>query len=95
MKYAILIPDGAADVPLDQLGGKTPLEVANTPNMDLIARDGQTGWVKTVPEKLAPGSDVACMSIFGYDPQKYYTGRGAFEAAAMGIDLKPNDAAFR
>ena len=95
MKYAVLIGDGMSDVPLDKLGGKTPLEVANIPHMNLIAKEGLTGWARTIPKDMPPGSDVACMSIFGYDPEKYYTGRGPFEAASRSIDLKNNDVAFR
>jgi len=65
-----------ADYPIEELNGRTPLEVARTPNMDFIAKNGKLGRVKTIPEKATPGSDVANIAIFGYDPQKYYTGRG-------------------
>ena len=95
MKYAVLIADGMADRPLKELNGKTPLEAANTPNMDQIAKNGIVGNVATVPKGFAPGSDIALMSIFGYDPAKYYTGRGPLEAANMGVDLKAGDVAFR
>src|SRR3989338_6247496 len=95
MKYVIVLPDGIADVPIKELGGKTPLEVAKHPNMDWIAREGVTGWVRTIPEGFAPGSDVGCMSVFGYDPKQYHTGRAPLEAAAQGILLKPGEVAFR
>lgn len=84
-----------ADYPLEQLQGKTPLEAAKTPNMDYIARNGQVGWAKTIPERMAPASDVANLSILGYDPTKFYTGRGPLEAANMGIDLAKDEVAFR
>jgi len=95
MKYAILIPDGAADYPLRELGGKTPLEVAKIPNMTMLARDGQVGLVRTVPKGMPPASDIAIMSIFGYDPRKFYTGRGPLEAANIGISLGEDEVAFR
>jgi len=95
MKYIVLVGDGMADYPLDELQGKTPLEVAKTPNMDSIAKNGQVGWVKTIPEKMAPASDVANLSILGYNPDEFYTGRGPLEAANMGIQLKENEVAFR
>ena len=95
MKYVILLGDGMADHPIDSLGGKTPLQAANKPNMDLIARQGRTGLVRTVPEGLPPGSDVANLSVLGYDPQRYYSGRAPLEAAAMGVHLAKDDIAFR
>ncbi len=95
MKYAVLIGDGMSDYPLKELGDKTPLEVAKTPNMDSIAEDGITGLARTVPQGFKPGSDIANLSIFGYDPSKYFTGRGPLEAANMGVKLKPSDVAFR
>ncbi|MDR0912829.1 MAG: cofactor-independent phosphoglycerate mutase [Methanobrevibacter sp.] len=95
MKYVILIGDGMSDYPLSELGGKTPLEVANNVNMDFIAANGVTGLINNVPDSLEPGSDVANMSIFGYNPVKYYTGRGPLEAGSIGIDLKDGDVAFR
>ena len=95
MKYVIILPDGVSDVPLDELGGKTPLEVAKHPNMDWVAREGIAGWATTIPQGLSPGSDVGCMSVFGYDPRRYYTGRAPLEAAAQGISLKDGDVAFR
>ena len=95
MKYAIIIPDGAADDPLPQLDGKTPLQAARTPNMDEIARLGQVGTVRTVPDGFESGSDVATMTLLGYDPAKYHTGRAPLEAAAQRIPLKPEDWVFR
>jgi 2,3-bisphosphoglycerate-independent phosphoglycerate mutase len=95
MKYAIIIPDGAADEPLKELGGRTPLEASNTPNMDQIAREGVLGTVRTVPEGFESGSDIATMSLLGYDPAKYHTGRAPLEAAAQNIPLKPTDWVFR
>jgi 2,3-bisphosphoglycerate-independent phosphoglycerate mutase len=91
----VLIGDGMADYPLEELGNKTPLEVANTRNMDFIAAVGDIGLVQTIPGGFEPGSDVANMSIFGYDPAKYYTGRGPIEAASMGISMDADDVAFR
>ncbi|HJJ83592.1 MAG TPA: cofactor-independent phosphoglycerate mutase [Methanocorpusculum sp.] len=95
MKYLLILADGAADEPLEELGGKTPLEVAKKPNMDMIARKGRCGMLKTVDESMTPGSDVANMSILGYDPEKYYTGRGALEALSMGIPFGDDDMAYR
>ncbi len=95
MKYILVIPDGMADEPQPSLGGKTPLEAAHTPHMDWVAREGVTGWVHTVPPGFKPGSDVASLSLFGYDPAMYYTGRSPLEAAAQGIRLGTGDVAFR
>jgi 2,3-bisphosphoglycerate-independent phosphoglycerate mutase len=95
MKYAIIIPDGCADEPQDSLGGKTPLQAARTPAMDEIARLGVVGRSNNVPAHLPPGSDVANLSLFGYDPNKYFTGRAPLEAAAQGIKLAPEDWAIR
>src|SRR4051794_15579221 len=95
MKYAIIIPDGAADEPLAELGGKTPLEAARTPNMDAVARMGQLGLARTVPDGFESGSDVATMSLLGYDPAAYHTGRAPLEAAAQRIPLEPTDWVFR
>ncbi len=94
-KYVIIIPDGAADEPLDQFEGKTPLEAAQTPNMDRISIEGRQGLVKTVPDGLEPGSDVAQMSLLGYDPLHYYSGRAPIEAAAKNIRLGLDDWVFR
>src|SRR5688572_33429749 len=95
MKYAIIIPDGAADDPLPELGGKTPLEAAHTPNMDRVAIEGRQGLVRTVPDGFESGSDVATMSLLGYDPGVYHTGRAPLEAAAQRIPLSPTDWVFR
>ena len=95
MKYIVLVGDGMADYPVDELGGRTPLEAARTPNMDFIARHGILGQTKTIPEKMTPASDVANMSILGCDPRKYYSGRGPLEAANMGVQLGEDDVAFR
>ncbi len=95
MKYVVVLPDGVADVPIEALGGKTPLEVAKHPHMDWIAREGMTGWARTIPPGFPPGSDVGCMSVFGYDPRTYHTGRAPLEAAAQGITLTPTEVAFR
>jgi 2,3-bisphosphoglycerate-independent phosphoglycerate mutase len=95
MKYAIIIPDGAADEPLAELGGKTPIEAANTPNMDRIAIEGRQGTARTIPEGFESGSDVAIMSLLGYDPAKYHTGRAPLEAAAQKIPLSKTDWVFR
>jgi 2,3-bisphosphoglycerate-independent phosphoglycerate mutase len=95
MKYAIVIPDGCADDPLPALGGKTPLQAARLPNMDRIASLGVVGRADNVPRPLTPASDVATLSLFGYDPLKHYTGRSPLEAAAMGIALGPSDWAVR
>ena len=95
MKYAIIIPDGAADEPLKELNGRTPLEAAHTPNMDAIARQGRLGTVRTVPPGFESGSDVATMCLLGYDPAVYHTGRAPLEAAAQRIPLSPTDWVFR
>ena len=95
MKYAIVIPDGCADEPLAELGGKTPLEAANVPAMDEIARLGVVGRSNNMPAHLPAGSDVANLSLFGYDPNKYFTGRAPLEAAAQGIQLGAEDWAVR
>jgi 2,3-bisphosphoglycerate-independent phosphoglycerate mutase len=94
-KYAIIVPDGAADEPLEELGGKTILEAAETPNMDKLSMQGRLGLVRTVPPKMEPGSDVAQMSLLGYDPLEFYTGRAPIEAVARNINLSPNDWVFR
>src|SRR4051794_4542876 len=95
MKYAIVIPDGCADEPQASLGGKTPLQAARKPNMDRIAREGLVGRTDNVPPTLTPASDVATLSLFGYDPLKVYTGRAPLETAAMGLKLGPDDWAIR
>ncbi len=85
-KYVIVIPDGAADEPFSELDGMTPLEAARIPEMDRIAREGIIGRSRNVPDRFLPASDVATLSLLGYDPERYYTGRAPLEAAAMGID---------
>jgi 2,3-bisphosphoglycerate-independent phosphoglycerate mutase len=95
MKYAIVIPDGCADEPQDSLHGKTPLQEARLPNMDRIARLGVVGRSNNVPQPLTPASDVATLSLFGYDPLAVYTGRAPLESVAMHIPLGPNDWAIR
>jgi 2,3-bisphosphoglycerate-independent phosphoglycerate mutase len=95
MKYAILIGDGMADYPIPELGFKSILEAANTTNMDQLAGMGQAGLVNNIPANLPAGSDVAAVSLMGYDPDKYYTGRGPLEAANMGVLLKDGEYAFR
>lgn len=95
MKVIILLGDGMSDEPNADLGGKTPLQVAATPNMDNMAQSGQVGLAKTVPDGLPPGSDVANLSVFGYDPRDCYTGRSPLEAISMGVPLGPDDVAFR
>ena len=95
MKYVVLLGDGMADYPTKLLGGKTPLQCAFTPYIDQIAAEGTLGRVDTVPAGLNPGSDVATLSVLGYDPCETYTGRGPLEAASMGISLGPNDMVYR
>lgn len=95
MKYIVIVPDGMADYPIEELGNRTPLEAARTPNFDLIAREGVVGRVKTIPDRMKPASDVANISILGYDPARYYTGRGPLEAANLGVELNKGDVAFR
>src|SRR5262245_34890774 len=95
MKYAIVIPDGCADEPQESLGGKTPLQAAHKPHMDWVAAMGVVGRTNNVPTTLTPASDVATLSLFGYDPLVVYTGRAPLEAAAMGLRLGPDDWAIR
>jgi len=95
MKYVIVLGDGMADYPLEELKGKTPLESAVTPNLDRLAREGAGGRLKTIPSGMRPGSDVANLSILGYNPARYYTGRGPLEAASLGISLEDDEIAFR
>lgn len=94
-KYAIIVPDGAADEPIEQLGGRTVLESADIPNMNLVSSQGLQGLVRTIPEGMEPGSDVAQMSLLGYDPVHYYSGRAPIEAVARGIELSEDDWVFR
>jgi len=95
MKYIVLVGDGMGDRPIEELGGKTPLEVARTPNMDFVAEKGRVGLTCMVPLRMAPGSDVANLSILGYDPRKYYSGRSPLEVANIGVDMKDDEVAFR
>ncbi len=94
-KYVIIVPDGAADEPIELFAGKTAIEAAETPNMDRISAEGRQGLVRTVPDGMDPGSDVAQMSLLGYDPARFYTGRAPIEAAAQGIKLGASDWVFR
>lgn len=95
MKYVILLCDGMADYPVKELDGKTPMQCAKKPNMDKLASKGIIGLAKTVPDGMAPGSDVANLSVMGYNPADCYTGRSPLEAASMGLNLQGNDLAFR
>jgi len=95
MKYIVLVGDGMGDKPMEDLGGKTVLEAAKIPNMNYIAEKGKAGLTNMIPAKMLPASDVANLAILGYNPKKYYTGRGPLEAANMGIDLQENEVAFR
>ena len=95
MKLVVLLGDGMADLPLEALGSRTPLQAAEKPNMDRLARQGRSGLARTVPEGYAPGSDVANLSVLGYDPAECYTGRAPLEAAAMNVHLGPGEIAFR
>ncbi|TET25865.1 MAG: cofactor-independent phosphoglycerate mutase, partial [Candidatus Bathyarchaeum sp.] len=95
MKYLLIVGDGMADYPVPELDNKTPLQAANKPNMDMIAAKGCSGLLKTVPEGLTPDSGTAIISVLGYDPTRYYTGRGPFEAASRNIKLNENDVAYR
>ncbi|MEJ6952177.1 cofactor-independent phosphoglycerate mutase [Natronospora cellulosivora (SeqCode)] len=94
-KFLVLLIDGMADYPMEELNGKTVMEYANTPYIDQLAKKAEMGLVKTVPDGYPPGSDVANMSVLGYDPARYYTGRSPFEALSMGIELKENDVSLR
>jgi 2,3-bisphosphoglycerate-independent phosphoglycerate mutase len=95
MKYVVFVPDGCADVPLDELGGRTPLEAASMPNVAALARRSEVGLAQVIPPGLPPGSDVGNMAILGYDPATYHTGRAPIEAAAMGVELAPDEVAYR
>ena len=95
MKYLIIIPDGAADRPIESLGGKTPLFAAKMPCINSLAAEGETGLVKTIPDGISPGSDAANLSVMGYDPATYLTGRAPLEAASIGINMSDTDVAFR
>lgn len=95
MKYIVVLGDGMADYRIAQLGNRTPLQCANKPHIDFLASNGEIGMVKTVPEGIPPGSDAANLSVMGYDPKKYYTGRSPLEAVSMGVELSATDLAFR
>jgi proposed homoserine kinase len=95
MKYVVILGDGMADYPVPQLDNKTPLQYAKKPNIDYLAQNGEVGMVKTIPEGIPPGSDAANLSVMGYDPRKYYTGRSPLEAVSMGVELAATDLAFR
>lgn len=95
MKYVIILGDGMADEPIESLGGKTILEYADTPNMDALARKSEIGMVNTVPDGMAPGSDTANLSVLGYDPRKYYSGRSPLEALSIGVPMTDEDIALR
>ena len=95
MKYVVCVPDGCADLPVPELDNKTPLEVANTPVLDELAKRGRLGRAQVIPQGMPPGSDVGNMSIFGYDPNLYHTGRAPIEAVAMGLKLNADQVAFR
>lgn len=95
MKYIIMLCDGMADEPLEELGGRTPMEAAQTPNMDKMAVRSEIGMVRTVPEGMSPGSDTANLSVIGYDPKMYYTGRSPLEALSIGVDMNTDDVSFR
>ncbi len=95
MKYVIVLGDGMADEPIQELNGKTPLEYADTPMMDMLAAKAEIGLVHTIPEGMKPGSDTANLSVIGYDPKKYYTGRSPLEALSIGVDMKATDVALR
>ena len=95
MKYVVILGDGMADEPIARLDGKTPLEYADTPAMDELARVSEIGMVRTIPEGMSPGSDTANLSVMGYDPKIYYTGRSPLEALSIGVDMKADDVAIR
>jgi 2,3-bisphosphoglycerate-independent phosphoglycerate mutase len=95
VKYLVLVPDGCADEPLAELGDRTPLEAAAMPNLSALAAQGEVGRAAVIPPGLPPGSDVGNMSILGYDPAQFHTGRAPIEAAAMGVDLAPDEVAYR
>jgi 2,3-bisphosphoglycerate-independent phosphoglycerate mutase len=95
LKHIVILGDGMADVPVKELGGKTPLEAAAKPNIDFLAAGGEVGLVKTIPDGLNPGSDTANLSVLGYDPRKYYSGRSPLEAVSIGIHLNEQDVTYR
>ena len=95
MKYIVILGDGMSDEPIEALGGRTPLEAAHIPTMDLLASQGEMGMVQNVPAGMAPGSDVANLSVMGYDPKESYSGRSPLEALSLNIDMEPDDIVFR
>lgn len=95
MKYVVVLGDGMADLPIEALGNKTPLEYAKTPTMDAMAEKSEIGMVHTIPDGMKPGSDTANLSVLGYNPRKYYSGRSPLEALSIGVDMKPTDIALR
>lgn len=95
MKYVVVLGDGMADEPIEQLGGKTPLSYAKTPTMDALAKVSEVGLVHTIPEGMKPGSDTANLAVIGYNPREYYTGRSPLEALSIGVDMKATDIAIR
>ena len=95
MKYVVVLGDGMADWPLESLNGGTPLSCAETPAMNELAKMSEIGMVATIPEGMAPGSDTANLSVMGYDPRKYYTGRSPLEALSIGVDMKDSDVVYR
>lgn len=95
MKYLIILGDGMADEPIPELGNKTPLQAARTPYMDLLAQKGRSGMLDTIPEGFSPGSEIANLSVLGYDVPRVYEGRGVLEAASMGVDILPGEMAMR
>src|SRR5210317_667486 len=95
MKYIILVGDGMGDFPLPELDNKTPLEAAHTPAMDMLCQKGELFRLQTIPTGMHPGSDIANLSLLGYEPQKFYTGRAPLEAASMGIDIAQEETAYR
>ena len=95
MKYIVVLGDGMADLPIESLDGKTPLEYAKTPTMDELAKVSEIGMTNMIPEGMKPGSDTANLGVMGYDPQKYYTGRSPLEALSIGVPMKDTDVAIR
>ena len=95
MKYIVILGDGMADYPDTRLGGRTPLMTAKKPNIDRLAAQGEVGMVRTVPESMKPGSDNANLSVMGYDPLRYYSGRSPLEAVSMGVKLRDGDVTYR
>src|SRR5436853_4809178 len=95
MRYVVFVPDGCADVPLPELDGRTPLEAARMPRLAALAARAEVGRAAVIPPGLPPGSDVGNMAILGYDPAEYHTGRAPIEAAAMGVEIAPDEVAYR